>query len=319
MSKIRRIRDFQHTFSFSSQEEQFNIFYDRFLQSELGKIYRAVPWDDMVEAFGLKEAKKGPRPIFPPRGKIALMLLGHYADCSDRKLAEGLNGNLEWQFFCGIYLGTGRLENFKIISQVRTELAGKLDIDTAQKALYGHWSPYIAGKSATVMDATCYESHMRYPTNVKLLWECTDWLHSLLKKVCRERGERMPRSKYPKWKKRYVSYSKMKKKTKKKRRALTRALLLLVEKFSSELDRMEDAHGLVFTADQYVRWAAARKAHVQQHGLFHYGIRPGDRIVSLDRPYVRPIVRGKEKKPVEPALPVEAGSGPRCTSSRSAA
>ena len=299
MNKIRRIRDFQHTFSFSSQQEQFNAFYDRFLGSELGQIYRAVPWDDMVTALGLKESKKGPRPVFSPRGKVALMFLKHYADCSDRKLIEGLNGNLDWQFFCGIYLGTDRLDNFKVVSEVRCELAGKLDMDTVQKTLYGHWSPYIDGKSATVMDATCYESHMRYPTNVKLLWECTDWLYGLLKKVCREQGAAMPRSRYLKWKRRYISYSKMKKKTKKKRRALTRALLLLVEKFSTELDRMEKEHGIAFTADQYVRRAAAKKAHGQQHALFHHGVRPEGRIVSLDRPYVRPIVRGKEKKPVE--------------------
>ena len=81
--------------------------------------------------------------------------------------------------------------------------------------------------------------------------------------------------------------------------ALTRALLLLTEKFSTELDRMEKVHGLSFTVDQYVRRAAARKAREQQHALFHHGLRPVGRIVSLDRPYVRPIVRGKEKRPVE--------------------
>jgi len=299
MSKIRRIRDFQHTFSFSSQEQQFNVFHDRFLKSDLGRIYRAVPWDGMVSALGLKEAKKGPKAIFSPRGKVALMFLKHYADCSDRKLVEGLNGNLDWQFFCGIYIGTDRLENFKIVSEIRSELGGKLDIDALQKILYGHWSPHMEGMNAVTMDATCYESHMRYPTNVKLLWECTDWLQRLLKKVCRENKSAMPRSKYLKWKKRYVSYSKMRRKTKKKRHALTRALLLLTEKFSLELDRWEKEYGLFFTVDQYVRRAAAKKAHAQQHALFHHRVRPEGRIVSLDRPYVRPIVRGKEKKPVE--------------------
>ncbi|MDT7828067.1 transposase [Pricia sp. S334] len=299
MSKIRRIRDFQHTFSFSSQQEQLGVFFDRFLESDLGKIYRAVPWDDMVAALGVKEAKKGPKAIFSPRGKVALMFLKHYADCSDRKLVEGLNGNLDWQFFCGIYIGADRLENFKIVSEIRSELGGKLDIDALQKALYGHWSPHMGDKGSVTMDATCYESNMRYPTNVKLLWECTDWLHRLLKKVCGEKKVAMPRSKYLKWKKRYVSYSKMKRKTKKKRDALTRALLLLTEKFSAELDRMEGEHGLAFTVDQYVRRAAARKVREQQYALFHHGVRPEGRIVSLDRPYVRPIVRGKEKKPVE--------------------
>jgi hypothetical protein len=104
MHKIRRISDFQHTFTFSSQSEQFDIFYDRFLKSDLGKIYRAVPWEVLVRSFGLNESKKGPASIFSPKGKLALMFLKHYSGDSDRKLMEHLNGNLEWQFFCGIWV-----------------------------------------------------------------------------------------------------------------------------------------------------------------------------------------------------------------------
>src|SRR5690554_7627656 len=154
MTKIRRIHDFQHSFSFSSQEEQFDAFYARFLEGDLGKIYMAVPWDDLVASFRLKEAKKGPSSIFSPQGKLALMFLKNYSGLSDRKLIEHLNGNLDWQFFCDIYLGTQRLSNFKIISEVRCELAGKLDMDGAQEALYGHWSPYI-GIRPTKYILTC--------------------------------------------------------------------------------------------------------------------------------------------------------------------
>tara|TARA_R110002050_G_scaffold223672_2_gene359545 strand:- start:17903 stop:18247 length:345 start_codon:yes stop_codon:yes gene_type:complete len=68
MSKIRRIHDFQHSFTFSSQSEQFDTYYARFLESDLGKIYIAVPWDEIVGAFGLKEYKKGPRFLFSSKG-----------------------------------------------------------------------------------------------------------------------------------------------------------------------------------------------------------------------------------------------------------
>lgn len=299
MTKIRRIHDFQHSFSFSSQEEQFDIFYARFLEGDLGKIHMAVPWDDLVAAFRLKEAKKGPSSIFSPKGKLALMFLKNYSGLSDRKLIEHLNGNLDWQFFCGIYLGTQRLSNFKIISEVRCELAGKLDMDGAQEALYGHWSPYIGDSGSITMDATCYESHLRYPTNIKLLWEAVDWLHSLLRDLCKKTGEPLPRSKYLKWKKRYVSYSKMRRKTKKRRKALTRALLLLLEKLGREVDRLEGLHGTTMTKGQYRRRETAKKVLAQQRALFHKGERPKDRIAGMDRPYIRPIVRGKEKKPVE--------------------
>jgi hypothetical protein len=299
MHKLRRLSGFQHTFTFSSQTEQFDVFYSRFLESDLGKIYLAVPWDELVRSFDLEESKKGPRSIFSPRGKLALMFLKNYSGCSDRKLMEQINGNLDWQFFCDIYLGPDRLENFKMISEIRCELAGKLDMDRVQRAFYGHWSPHMADKGSITMDATCYESHLRYPTNVKLLWEVVDWLHGLLRDLCKRTGEPVPRSKYLKWKKRYVSYSKMRRKTKKKRRALTRGLLLLLDKFGGEADRLEARHGMAMTVDQYRRRATAKKVLAQQHAYFHRGEKPKDRIVSMDRPYIRPIVRGKEKKPVE--------------------
>ncbi|WP_438263992.1 hypothetical protein [Arenibacter palladensis] len=37
----------------------------------------------------------------------------------------------------------------------------------------------------------------------------------------------------------------------------------------------------------------------QQHAYFHKGKKQQDSIVSMDRPYIRPMVRGKEIKPVE--------------------
>lgn len=299
MTKIRRIHDFQHSFSFSSQQEQFDVFHDRFLESDLGKIHRAVPWEDLITAFGLKEPKKGPRSIFSAKGKLALMFLKNYSGCSDRRLMEGLNGNLDWQFFCGIYLGSGRLTNFKIIGEVRTRLSEKLDMDKVQETFYGHWSPYIEDGHSIVMDATCYESHLRYPTNVKLLWESVDWIHALVKAVCKEVGEPLVRSKYLKWKKRYISYSKMRRKTEKKKRALTRSLLLLLDKLGGELDRLEERYGITMTKDRYRRRATAKKICAQQYAYFHFGQKPKNRIVSPDKDYIRPIVRGKEIKKVE--------------------
>jgi hypothetical protein len=92
----------------------------------------------------------------------------------------------------------------------------------------------------------------------------------------------------------------MRRKTNKKKRALTRSLLLLLEKFNGEVDRLEAMHGLpTMTEDQYRRRATTKKVFAQQHAYFHKGERPKDRIVSMDRPYIRPIIRGKEIRPVE--------------------
>ena len=45
-------------------------------------------------------------------------------------------------------------------------------------------------------DATCYESHMRFPTDMKLLWESIEWLNSHICRHCMDLGIRRPRNKY---------------------------------------------------------------------------------------------------------------------------
>lgn len=299
MSKIRRIHDFQHSFTCSSQTEEFDAFYARFLQSDLGKVYLAVPWEELVRSFGLGESKRGPMSIFPAKGKLALMFLKHYGCCSDRRLMEQLNGNLDWQFFCGIYLGTERLDNFKMISEIRCELAKKLDMDKVQQAFYGHWSPYMEDKGCITMDATCYESHLRYPTNEKLLWESVDWSYRQLRAICKALGIKAPRTKYLKWKRRNISCSKMRRKTRSKRTRLDRSLLLLLDKIDGELDKLEKGHGLRMPQRYHRRRATIRKIYGQQHQIFHTGGKPTGRIVSIGKDYLRPIVRGKEIKAVE--------------------
>lgn len=149
------------------------------------------------------------------------------------------------------------------------------------------------------MDATCYESELRYPTIQKLLWESVHWLYSQLRKTCRVLGIRMIRSKYLKWKKRYQGFSKMRKKTKTKRVALTRALLRLLSKFIDFEQTLHKQYAIEFTRQYYKRIATIQKIYKQQKHHFDTGENIKDRIVSIHKDYIRPIVRGKEVKPVE--------------------
>ena len=57
--KLQRISEFQHEFSFLSATENFNAFYARFLESDLGKIYTAIPWESLVENMDVSEKATG--------------------------------------------------------------------------------------------------------------------------------------------------------------------------------------------------------------------------------------------------------------------
>ena len=86
--KIRRISQFQKQITFPNFDDVLDKHLNVFQQTDLGKIYEGIPWDNLAVAFGLKEKAKGPDCIFSPRGKWALMFLKHYCCCSDHKLIE---------------------------------------------------------------------------------------------------------------------------------------------------------------------------------------------------------------------------------------
>lgn len=252
-----------------------------------------------MSEFGLHESPQGRNYVFSPKGRIALMFLKHYACCSDELLIEQLNSNLDYQFFCDISLGYERLTNYKIVSQIRCELASKLSIDQLEKQLYNKWKGFINQPDQVVVDATCYESELRYPTIQKLLWEAVDWLHRQHKKTCKALGIKMIRSKYLKWQRRYQGFSKMRRKTQKKRIPLTRALLRLLKKLIHFEQSLREHYNITFSLAYYRRVATIKKIYTQQKIHFQTGAKIKDRIVSISKDYVRPIVRGKEIKSVE--------------------
>ena len=299
MTKLQRISDLQHEFSFLNPSENFDLYFTLFLQSDLGKIYTAIPWDGLVEAFKIKESIKGTKNYFSPRGKLALMFLKHYACCSDKRLIEQLNANIDYQFFCDIHLGHHRLINYKIVSQIRCELSLKLDISKTEKLLFSNWSGFIKDQHSITTDATCYESEVRYPTSQKLLWESVHWSCYQMKIICKAMQLKLPRTKYLKWKRRYIGYSKMRRKTNKKRTPLTRSLLLLLTKINKELDSLEQRYVFEMPESYHKRRRIIKKIYRQQNLLFTKGENPKNRIVSIAKDYLRPIVRGKEIKKVE--------------------
>ena len=183
-----------------------------FHESELGRLHSVFPFERMAKAAGLSRQHPGRRNIFSPSAKIALMVVKAYTGFSDRQLVEHLNGNIHYQMFCGIMIDpSSPITNFKIVSAIRNEIASRLDIDTLQDVLASHWKPYLDNLHVCMTDATCYESHLRFPTDMKLLWESIEWLYRHICGHCRELGIRRPRNKYADVSESYLSYCKKRK------------------------------------------------------------------------------------------------------------
>lgn len=302
MANIHRISVDSLAFDFHNPQQRLDAWMTSFLRTDLGRIHVAVPWAELVRTIGLKQHKRGPVGNFSPQGKLALMFLKHYSRGSDRKLIEQLNGNLHWQLFCGVQIPPDApIRDFKVVSKIRCELAAifRTRGHAVQKVLARHWKPYMSQTNVMLTDATCYESSVRYPTPQKLLWESVKWAYDELVAGCRESGIRRPRTKYLKWERRYDQYSRKRKRRIKDRRSLTRGLLRLLEKLIGELDILVEKMNWQPSIRHLARREVVGRVLEQQHGWFHLGEKPNGIIISLAKPYLRPIIRGKEVKPVE--------------------
>jgi len=303
MAKLINLSENISRINFFPPHYEKELYFNEFLRSDLGGIYQSIPWDNLCRLFAKHRDKRGKKSFFSTQGKLALIFLKSYSQCSDRELIERINTDYSFQFFCGVYLLPGqRIKDKKLPSKIRCELAGRLDIHSCQKILAQYWKPWMENTNVILEDATCYETDMRFPTNVKLLWECNEWIYNQIKLLCKYTGIRRPRSRFEEQKQKYLSYQRCRKKTRKKTICRVRSLLYLLEKLLGQLTdikQIAEEKEYCFPNRYYKRKGTICKILVQQKEMYKTGKTVPNRIVSIAKDYIRPIIRGKETKRLE--------------------
>ena len=287
-------------------DEDFKSFrWSKFSKTELGQLYQTIPFKELATLLPKKKSKAGAPAWFSYQGYFGLMILKSYLNLSDSKLIDRINTDWALQMFCGMQLKEHEMMRDKDIpSRIRMFLGEYVQIEDFQKILINHWKPYIQESHCMLNDATAYESYVKYPTDVKLLWDCCVWVYESLFSFCKVASVRRPRHKYLEQQLKQNSYQKKRKKTYKQTRVRKRALLKLLKKAIGQLENFIEANHqkveLNLKDKFYDRLSVIRTVLVQQQQLFdHPKESVQDRIVSLFKPYLRPIVRGKETKKVE--------------------
>ena len=309
MTKVRNFAEIAPNIGFS-EFDFYDLYRSTFEKSELGRIKKLLPLREMAESFGLvsrsMRPKLGRRPYFTPEGKVALMFLKMYTGLSCPKLMEQLNGNIHYQMFCDAIIDPNRpLTNYKLLDDIMLELAGKLKIQQLQDILAEKWKPYMENLDTMYTDATCYESEMRHPTDPKLLWEGIEKSYGTMCGLSRRLGIHRPRTKFIDVQKANLAYRKRRKHSKGQTRKMTRRLLELLGKILKEIREMgrthEEADSLLTSREKGDLEIITRMYRQQKKHFRSKDSRESipNRIVSISKPYVRPIVRGKEVKGVE--------------------
>ena len=156
-----------------------------------------------------------------------------------------------------------------------------------------------------ILDATVAPADIKYPTDIHLLNKCREHLETainVLWKLVPHTGHKLPYS-AKKARKAYLKLAKSKKWTKAKCRKAIGEQLRYIELAAKRLNTLKEQ--VANYRKELAGWLLRRLeviplVYLQQKEMYDNNTHTcEDRIVSLEQPHVRPIVRGKRPNPTE--------------------
>jgi hypothetical protein len=119
----------------------------------------------------------------------------------------------------------------------------------------------------TLMDATCVESYLRYPTSVKLIWEGVVQVYRLGEEKRKQLKLRRSRSNYVKHKQQFLDFQRSRKKTKRKEKKLRRQLLKYLLRLLKGLAGLAQQRQFRFSRKEQKLLVTIEEMYQQQHTL----------------------------------------------------
>ena len=275
--------------------------YNQFLNSELGRIYQAIPWDVLVRFYtkrdkANKKLKGRPRKL-NIRAGLAILILQAYTGLSARKLMEQISQNIYYQYFIGVKFLSSLTENeyFVIYRLARYYKLTLSEIKQLQKQLLQEWKSDIPDSSGIIMDATVFESNVTWPVMISLMDKVLSVLSGYRRSLSKLLGSRISNKKAEQLHLQFKQLIVKKKRNYKKHRQLEQSQVRLAKRYlkyvEKQLKQLEN-QGLNISIIDRKRLRVIRKL-LEQRELSLNGNTVSHPIISLYKPYVYGIYRGK--------------------------
>ena len=259
---------------------------------------------------------------------LGALIIKERLNCSDEEHVEQVRENPYLQFFLGLEafqqgspFEASMMVHFRkritaeMLCEINETLVAELrnsqaTVDDTEPPVLGNLSDAqtdrpepVKNQGKLLLDATCAPADITYPTDPKLLNESRKKSETLIDVLHQQRpaGSRKPRTYRKKAHRHWLSFSKLRRPSHSKIRAIKRKLLGYLTRNIKHLDQLIDEVGLCsLNKSQYKSLLVIREICRQQQEMFDQNKQRIDhRIVSLSQPHVRPIVRGKAGKNVE--------------------
>jgi len=280
------------------------------------KLASLIPWEEMEGIYRRSFSKCKQSVIKPGRLMLGLMIGEMFVQTDDRDILEYFHENPYFQYFCGQESFVPKLDGKSIchpslLSKRRKRLGKKYTSEFERLVLEMLKEKKMIKGNRLVLDATVFPVNISYPNDVKLLNSTREWACETILRVKQLLDPALKIRTYRRVARRtYLSYCKKRRKKKvfinktiKQMIRFTARNMAQLESLLSELEIKCSAVTHIgktsLGAIQITLHTAKIILEQKTHRVSTRGARIKDRIVSLHKPQVRPIVRGKEGKNVE--------------------
>ena len=281
-----------------------------------------IPWENIEDRYAELFPSEVGMPAKPLQTALGSLLIQKEYGYSDRELVEQIKENPYYQYFIG---RPGYEYKAPFVPSLLVEFRKRLDEDVLAEinemiAAYNSPDDSDGGsdisenrldenttketvpenKGTLILDATCVPQNIAYPQDINLLNEARENLEAMIDQICAEYNFYKPRMYRENARKDYLALAKCRKRTGKKVRKAIGRQLRYVSRDLGYVDMFVRYNNVTLTEKQKNRLYVLQELYEQQKYMYEnktHSVK--DRIVSISQPYIRPIVRGKAKSPVE--------------------
>lgn len=277
------------------------------------KLSKIIPWDEIEIKYAKKFRKKG-NTAKSVRIALGTLIIQQTLNCSDRELVNQVSENPYLQFFIGLKefqerapFSASVLVDFRKrfsakflaeINELIIESENKKDDDDNNDS-----EP--PNKGTVIIDATCTPADIAFPQDLNLLNKSRENLEKIIDNLHDPADGKKPRTYRKIARKDFLNTSKSKRKTAKSLRKAIGKQLNYIKRDLGYIDTMVKS-GRYLSENEIDILKVIKEVYDQQKEMFdNHKHSVANRIVNLNQPHVRPIVRGKASAKTEFGAKVE--------------
>ena len=283
-----------------------------------------IPWETIEAEYAKLFPSHTGMPAKPLRMALGSLLIQKQYHYPDEELVEQIRENPYYQYFIGL---PGYEDKIPFVPSLLVEFRKRLSEDvlneinemiieynTQKNDHYDdddhdgnsndsdqHDKTDASENAGTlILDATCAPQQIKYPQDFELLNEAREKLEDMICRISEEYGFYRPRMYRQKARKDYLALAKCRKRGVKKIRKAIRKQLQYIRRDLGYIANLLENNGVVLSESDAHLLDILETVYSQQQYMFINNTHSVEnRIVSISQPYIRPIVRGKAKNPVE--------------------